>query len=419
MSVADQVNVSPEMDAWLRETRRYLHMHPELSLEEANTARLVSGHLNELGVKHRSGVGGDGRSLFMSAETLKAAGITPGPITGGNGVLGIIEGRRPGKTILLRADMDALPIDELNDVNYKSTNAGVMHACGHDCHTTILMGVAEILDGLRDQFDGTVKLMFQPAEEGPGGAVAMLNDGILDNPEVDAAIALHVASGMRPGQISVCPGPACAAADSLFIDIEGKGGHAAMPHTTIDTTVVAAQVLLSLQTIVSREVDPLESAVVTIGSLHAGSAGNVIPQTARLQGTVRTFTPDVRDLIELRIEELVTGIASAMRADATVSYLRGYPPLFNDAALTELVRQTAVDLLGEENTLIAPPIMAGEDFAFVAERVPATMFSLGVSNAERGIIYPPHHPRFDADEDALAVGVRMMATAALRYLTSD
>lgn len=419
MPLDEQVVVTPEMDAWLRETRRYLHMHPELSLEESNTARLVSGHLKELGVKHQSGVGGDGRSLFMSVETLKAAGITPGPATGGNGVLGIIEGRRPGKTILLRADMDALPIDELNDVNYKSTNAGVMHACGHDCHTTILMGVAEILNGLRDQFDGTVKLMFQPAEEGPGGAVAMLNDGILDNPKVDAAIALHVTSGIRPGQITVCPGPACAAADSLFIDIEGKGGHAAMPHTTIDTTVVAAQVLLSLQTIVAREVDPLDSAVVTIGSLHAGSAGNVIPQTARLQGTVRTFTPEVRDLIEQRISELVTGISSAMRADATVSYLRGYPPLVNDVSLTDLVRQTAVDLLGEENTFVAPPIMAGEDFAFVAERVPATMFSLGVSNPERGIIYPPHHPRFDADEDALAVGVRMMATAALRYLTSD
>ncbi|MDI3341673.1 MAG: amidohydrolase [Sphaerobacter sp.] len=417
MSV-DRIQVSPELDAWLRETRRYLHMNPELSLQETNTARLVAGHLRELGIEHRTGVGGDGRSLFMSREALAAAGIEPGSTTGGTGVVGLIRGRRPGKTVLLRADMDALPIDEQNDVPYRSTRAGVMHACGHDVHTTILLGVAEVLHGLRNQFDGTVKLMFQPAEEGPGGAAAMIQDGVLDNPPVDAAIALHVAVDYRAGQIGVSPGATTAAADTVKIVVKGVGGHAARPHAAVDATVVAAHILVALQTIVSREVDPLEAAVVTFGKLVAGTANNVIPDSAVLEGTVRTYSPAVRDHIERRIGEIATGVAAAMRAEAQVTYLRGYPAMHNDPALTAIVRAAASEIVGADNVFDRPPIMAGEDMAFIAERVPTCMFSLGVANPERGIVYPPHHPRFDADEDALAVGVRIMAAAALRYLES-
>lgn len=418
MSIAEQITVSPELDAWLRETRRYLHMNPELSLEESNTARLVSGHLKELGVEHKTGVGGDGRSLYMSAEALKAAGITPGPTTGGNGIIGLIEGRKPGKTLLLRADMDALPIDEQNDVPYRSTKSGAMHACGHDMHTTILMGVAEILNQLRDQFDGTVKLMFQPAEEGPGGAAAMIHDGVLENPKVDAALALHVLPDFRAGEIAVTSGPVMASSDTVKVRIQGVGGHAARPHETVDAALVAAHVLVGVQTIISREVNSFESAVITFGSLHAGSTSNVIADSATLDGTVRTYNPEVRDLIEKRLAEVVTGIASSFRADAHVSYLRGYPALYNDEGLAELVRSVGVELLGEDKVKEAKASMGGEDMAFVGEKVPTCMFRLGVGNPEMGFTFPLHHPRFNADEDAMATGVRVMAAAALRYLNS-
>ena len=418
MSTTEQVNrlVTPELDAWLRETRRYLHMNPELSLQETNTSRVVSGHLKEVGVPHRTGVGGDGRSLFMAADALKQAGITPGPATGGTGIIGIVEGRAPGKTVIIRADMDALPIEEANDVEYRSTRSGVMHACGHDAHTTILMGVAEVLNQLRDQFDGTVKLMFQPAEEGPGGAIAMIHDGLLDNPPVDAAIALHVANGIRAGQIAVTSGPATAAADTVKIVVKGVGGHAAAPHTTVDSTVVAAHILIAIQEIVSREINPSDTAVVTFGTLHAGTANNVIPATAEMTGTVRTSAPEVRDHIERRIGEIASNVAAAFRAEAETIYLRGYPPMINDPELTATVRSAAEEDVGADNVFDREPLMAGEDMAFVSEKVPTTMIGLGVANPERGIIYPPHHPRFDLDEDALAVGVKVLSNAALKYL---
>ncbi len=416
MSIAEKIQVSDELDKWLRETRRYLHMNPELSLQETNTARVVAGQLSELGIEHKTGVGGDGRSLYTPKEALELAGIKTGPVTGGTGVVGIIRGRGPGKTILLRADMDALPMDEQNDVDYKSTKPGAMHSCGHDVHTTVLMGVAEILNNMKDQFDGTVVLMFQPGEEGYGGAAAMINDGILDDYKVDAALALHVGVDTRAGQISVNEAANNAASDGLEILIEGIGGHAARPHAGVDSTLVAAQVVVALQSIVSRNVDPMDSAVVTIGKLHAGTASNIIPHTAKLEGTVRTYDPDVRDHIEKRVKELVTGIAQSMGASAEVAYLRGYPPLINNSDMVSLVKDAGAEVLGAENVFPSRPKMAGEDMAFVAERVPTCMFSLGVSDPEREIIYPPHHPRFDADEDALAVGVRVMATAALKYL---
>lgn len=391
-------------------------MNPELSLQETNTSRLVSGHLKELGIQHRTGVGGDGRSLFMDPDVLRAAGITPGPSTGGTGILGTIQGRKPGKTVLIRADMDALPIDEQNDVPYKSNKSGVMHACGHDAHTTILMGVAELLNSRKDQFDGTVKLMFQPAEEGPGGAVAMIHDRILDEPKVDAALALHVSPNWRAGQIGVSSGFTSAASDRVTVKVKGVGGHAARPHMSVDSTLVAAQILTLLQTIVAREIDPFEQAVVTFGASHAGSAPNVIPDSAVLQGTVRTYAPDVRDHIERRIREIATGIGMAMRAEVQVIYLRGYPALKNDQHMAEIVRQAAIDVLGADNVFERKPGMAGEDMAFVAEKVPTCMFNLGIANPERGFIYAPHHPRFDIDEDALATGVKVMTAAALTYL---
>jgi amidohydrolase len=355
----------------------------------------------------------------MSPDVIARAGITVGAPTGGTGVLGELRGTRgsgAGKCVLLRADMDALPIEEANDVPYRSQVPGTMHACGHDVHTTVLLGVAEVLSGLTNTFAGTVKLMFQPGEEGAGGAVAMINDGILDDPKVDAAFALHVSPELTPGNISVGAGPFAAAADFFEIRVTGKGGHAAFPHTTIDTTLVAAHIVVALQTLVAREVDPLETAVVTVATLHTGTANNVVPQTATLTGTVRTYTPAVRDHIEARLTDVAASIARAHRAEAETVYMRGYPPMVNDAQAASLARAVAVELLGAGHVHDARPIMAGEDMAFVNERVPGCMFSLGVGNPERGFIYPPHHPRFDADEDALAVGVRVLSGIALRYL---
>ncbi|MCO5176498.1 MAG: M20 family metallopeptidase [Thermomicrobiales bacterium] len=422
MSLSDNITVSEELDAWLRETRRMIHVNPELLCEEVATSELVQKHLTEVGVSYRKGVGGDGRPLYMKPELIKRAGIKTFPITGGTGVLAEIRGTRgagPGKCVLLRADMDALPMDELNDVEYKSQNPGKMHACGHDCHTTILMGVAEVLQSMSDKFDGTVKLMFQPGEEGAGGAVAMIHDGILEDPPVDAAFALHVSTEHPAGEVSMGPGPHAAAADSIEINVTGKGGHAAFPHTTIDATLVAAQILIALQTLVSREVDPIQTAVVSISTLHAGTAGNVIPQTAQMTGTVRTYDPAIRDMLEQRMGEMVPAIASGFRAEAELIYMRGYPAMVNDPEMTQFAMETCEELLGDDNVHVSAPMMAGEDFAYVTERVPGCMISLGVRNDERGMIYPPHHPRFDADEDALAVGVRVLSAIALRYLGAD
>lgn len=422
MSLPETLTIPADLDAWLRETRHMIHVHPELMCEEWKTSELVQKHLTELGVSFRKGVGGDGRPLYMDPEALKKAGIETKPTTGGTGVLAEITGTRgtgPGKCVILRADMDALPIEEANDVAYKSTEPGKMHACGHDVHTTILLGVAEVLSTMRDRFDGTVKLMFQPGEEGAGGAYAMINDGILKDPKPDAAFALHVGTEYPAGHVSMGAGPHAAAADTFEITVTGKGGHAAFPHTTIDTTLVAAQIVVALQSLVAREVDPIETAVVTVGKLEAGTVHNVIPQTATLLGTVRTYTPEVRDMLETRLKEVASGIAATYRATAETVYLRGYPPMVNDPEMTAFAQGVCEELLGQENVHHGKPIMAGEDFSYVLNEVPGCMITLGVRNDERGMIFPPHHPRFDADEDALSVGVRVMSALALRYLDAD
>lgn len=422
MSLAERLEISQEFDAWLRETRRLIHMNPELLCEEHETSALVQKHLTEVNVPFQSGVGGDGRSLYISADVLEKAGIAVGSPTGGTGVLATITGTRgagPGKTVLLRADMDALPLEEIADVPYKSRVPGKMHACGHDLHTTVLMGVAEVLANMTDTFDGTVKLMFQPGEEGAGGAAAMINDGILENPNVDAAFALHVSTAERAGEVSVSGGARTAAADTFEIRITGKGGHAAAPHTTVDPTLVAAHIMIALQALVSRETSPMDTAVVTVGKLISGTVNNIIPQTAMLSGTVRTYSPEVRANIERRMTEMAAGIAQGFGATAETIYIHGYPPMYNDDAVSEHARAVCVELFGEENVHSAGAIMAGEDMAFVAEKVPTCMFGLGVGNPEKGFIYPVHNPRFDADEDAIAVGVKAMAGIALRYLDAD
>lgn len=422
MSLAERLEISDEFDAWLRDTRRMIHMNPELRCEEHETSTLIQRHLTEVGVPFKSGVGGDGRSLYIPKEVLERAGIITGPVTGGTGVLGEIKGTRgagPGKTVLLRADMDALPLDEVADVEYKSRNPGKMHACGHDLHTTVLMGVSELLSTMTDTFDGTVKLMFQPGEEGAGGAAAMINDGILENPDVDAAFALHVSVSQLAGQVAIAGGARSAASDGFIVNVTGKGGHAASPHMTVDPVVVAAHIVIGLQSLISRETNPMDTAVITVGQIHSGTARNVIPATAALEGTVRTYNPDVRDNLEKRITALASGIAESFGGEADVVYTRGYPALYNNPEMAAHARDVCVEIFGEDKVLTAPPGMGAEDMAFVAQRVPTCMFSLGVGNPEKGFVHPVHNPKFDADEDAIAVGVKAMAGIALRYLNAD
>ena len=375
--------------------RRHLHEHPELGFQEVETARFVADRLRALGVDDiRTGI----------AQT---------------GATALIKGRQgPGKTVLVRADMDALPIEEENEVDYRSKQAGVMHACGHDAHTAMLLGVGRLLMERRDRFAGTVKLLFQPAEEGPGGAKPMIKAGVLDDPPVDAVLGMHMAQEAPLGVIALRAGPTMAASDGFTVVIHGKGGHGARPQSTIDPIAVGAQIVVALQTIVSREIDPTESAVVTVGAFRAGEAANVIPDTAELRATVRSFTREGRDYLARRIEEVVRGIAGSMRAEVDFRYRFGYPPTINDPAMTDLVRAAATELIGAERVVEAPQMMGAEDFSYFLEQRPGCFFYVGSRNEERGLIWGHHHPRFDIDEEALGVGIATMTAAVQRYLAS-
>jgi amidohydrolase len=316
--------------------------------------------------------------------------------------------------------MDALPIHEENEVDYKSRNAGVMHACGHDAHTSMLLAAARLLNDRRDQFAGTVKLLFQPAEElPPGGAKPMIEAGVLEDPKVDAAFGLHIDQNSPVGQISVRPGPAMAAADRFHMVIHGKGGHGAKPQDTIDPIVIGAQIVTALQTLVARGIDPTEEAVVSVCVFKGGDAFNVIPDSAELGGTVRTFNATNRDFLERRIEEVATGIAKAMGAELEFSYTRGYPATVNDPEMTELVRQELAGIVGEEGVIHPPLMMGAEDFSYFLEAVPGAYWFVGSQNPERGLVWGHHHPRFDLDEAAMAYGIESLVNVALRDLDEE
>ncbi|HEX5504787.1 MAG TPA: amidohydrolase [Thermomicrobiales bacterium] len=374
--------------------RRYLHQHPETAFQEENTSRFVAEKLAALGIETRTGI----------AKT---------------GVLGLIRGDRPGKTVLLRADMDALPMDEQNDVPYKSRNPGAMHACGHDAHTAMLLGVARLLGERRDDIAGTVKLIFQPAEESSalgGGAKPMIAAGVLEDPRVDAAFGIHIGQDLPVGTIGVKTGPMNAASDGFVATIVGLGAHAARPHQSVDPVVIGAHCIVALQTLISREANPLREAVITVGALHAGTVSNVIPQEAVFRGTVRTFDEAVRKHLAERIPALIAGIAAALRAEARVDYHFGYPALVNDAAMTDLVREVARGLVGPERLIEREAGMGGEDMAYFLQAVPGCFFRVGSNNPAKGLVYGHHHPKFDVDEEALPVGVAALASVALRYL---
>ena len=371
--------------------RRDIHSHPELGYKETRTAELVADRLKGLGIDVRTGVGG-------------------------TGVIGLMEGGKPGKTVLLRADMDALPIQEVSELSYASQNDGVMHACGHDGHTAMLLAAANLLSERRSSMSGRVKFMFQPAEEGGFGAVKMLEDGLMDAPNVDAAFALHVDSLLEAGLMQVQAGPMFAAADRYTILVRGQGGHAAAPNLTIDPVVVAAHIVIALQTLISREIAPHERAVITVAELHAGTAENIIPDTVEIKGTMRNYNPDLRSYLEQRIRELSEGIAGAMRASVEIEWRPGYPPLVNHESGSNLVKEVAEEVVGPSSAVEREPTMGAEDFSYLLERVPGAMFRLG-TRMESWTRRKPHHTAdFDMDESALPVGTAMLAATALRYL---
>ncbi|WP_008308911.1 M20 family metallopeptidase [Leptolyngbya sp. PCC 6406] len=372
-------SLQPQLMTW----RRQIHQRPELGFQEAQTARFICKKLTQWGIEYQSGM----------AKT---------------GVVAVIPGDRPGPVLGIRADMDALPIHELNEVDYRSQHDGVMHACGHDGHVAIALGTAYYLSQHRDSFAGTVKILFQPAEEGPGGAKPMIEAGALESPRVDAMIGLHLWNNLPLGTIGVRTGPMMAATELFHCSIQGQGGHGAIPHQTVDSIVVAAQIINALQTIVSRNVDPLAAAVVTIGKLTAGTALNVIADSAHMSGTVRYFDPSYRDFFAQRLDRVIGGICLSQGATYTLDYRALYPAVVNDPDVTDMVRSVALSVV-ETPAGVTPDCqtMGGEDMAFFLEAVPGCYFFLGSANRDRNLTYPHHHPRFDFDETALAIGVEM------------
>lgn len=375
----------------LVEWRRGFHQRPELGFQERLTAEFVARKLREWGIEHQTEI----------AKT---------------GIVATIPGGRSGPVLGIRADMDALPVQEENQVPYRSQHDGVMHACGHDGHTAIALGTAYYLAHHRDAFAGTVKLIFQPAEEGPGGAQPMIAAGVLRNPDVDAIIGLHLWNNLPLGTIGVRSGPLMAAVELFRCQIFGKGGHGAMPDQTIDAVVVSAQIVNALQAIVARNVNPLEAAVVTVGELHAGTALNVIAGTAHLNGTVRYFNPELADVLSDRIESVIAGVCQSHGATYDLDYQHFYPPLLNNPEMTQLVRAVAETVV-EPPTGVVPECqtMGGEDMAFFLQEVPGCYFFLGSANPEKNLAYPHHHPRFDFDETALGLGVEMFVRCVERF----
>jgi hippurate hydrolase len=370
--------------------RRDLHAHPELGFAEHRTAGLVAERLAALGCEVHAGIGG-------------------------TGVVGLLRGARPGPTVMLRADMDALPMPEENDVPYRSTVPGVTHACGHDAHVAMLLGAAAVLCERTEEFAGRIAFVFQPAEEGGGGALAMLRDGLLGRFEIARAYGLHISTVLPSGVFGTRPGAFMAAVDQFDLVVEGRGGHGAMPHLAVDPVVVAADVVGALQRIVSREVDPVEPAVVTIGAINGGTTYNVIPPRVALKGTVRTFSEATRDGMQARIRRIAEHACAGGNAHCTLDWQHSYPVTVNDPAEATFVRETLARAFGAQRSIETPPIMGSEDFSYFAREIPACFAFLGAGDAAHQ--YPNHHPAFDIDEAALEAGIAAHVELALGALS--
>jgi amidohydrolase len=375
----------------LIEVRRDLHAHPEIAFAETRTAALVAGKLRALGLEPRTGVGK-------------------------TGVAATIRGASPGRTVLLRADMDALPIQEENEVPYRSQVQGRMHACGHDCHVSMLLGVARQLVRQAPSLPGAVKLCFQPAEEQGGGALGMIADGVLRDPHVDAAFGVHVWQDLDVGKVGVTSGPWMASVDEFTVTLTGKGAHAAAPHQGVDPVVALAHVITALQTIASRGTDPLLEVVVSVTQVRAGTAFNIIPESAWMNGTVRAFDTALWQELPGRFERIVRGVGGALGCTAEVKYERFNRPTVNDPAMAELAHAAAAEIVGEENVVTQIRTMGGEDFSAFLHEVPGAFLAIGSRNPAKGLVHMHHHPHFDVDEGCLPIGAEVLLRVARRFL---
>jgi amidohydrolase len=378
--------VAPKVQSW----RHHIHANPELSFQEFETARFVSDRLTDFGISHEHGIAG-------------------------TGVVGIIEGKNPGsKVIALRGDMDALPILEKNEVPYKSTKPGVMHACGHDVHTSSLLGASWILNQVKDQFEGTIKLIFQPGEEKvPGGASMLIAEGVLQNPAPQSIVGQHVMPLLPVGKVGFREGLYMASADEIYLTIHGKGGHGAMPNLAIDVVTIAAQVITAVQQVVSRSADPKIPSVLSFGTVIAQGATNVLPNSIYMEGTFRTMDEVWRAKAHEKIRKIIEGICEAFGAKADLEIRKGYPFLMNDPALTQKMKACAISYLGVENVVDLDIWMAAEDFSYYTQEIPGCFYRLGTRNEERGIISGVHTSTFDIDEDALEIGCGLLAWLAI------
>jgi len=383
-----------ELEGYLQLIYKQLHQYPELGFKEYKTKEFIVGELSKGKIPYRS--------------------------CGETGLVVEIKGSYPGKTLLLRVDMDALEIQEQNEFAYASKNKGIMHACGHDAHMTVGLGVAFLFNNLRKNLKGTVKIMFQPAEEAPpGGAVEMIRQGVLKKPKVDAAISIHTNPFIKTGQFGLRSGCILAATDRIYISLLGKAGHGGAPHQGIDAIVMTSQFVANLQNIVSRQIAPTDNAVITIGKINGGYRANVIADRVDLEGTVRTTKEAVQDEIEQRIEKLLASVAAYWGGDYTYRYQRGYPPTVNDQKMTELVKQSAMELLGEESVLeLESALMSGDDFAYIARAVPSVFIEWGVGGVEEER-FPWHHPRFNVDLSSFKYGVAVVSHSIWSYLEGE
>jgi amidohydrolase len=378
-----------ELQAEVVGWRRFFHENPEPASREFGTARKV-------------------------AEVLEGLSVETRMMAGGCGVRGFLPGGRRGKTIALRADIDALPMPEETNLPFRSRNPGVFHGCGHDAHAAMLLGAARILSSWRSELPGNVIFIFQPAEETGEGAGKMVAEGVLE--KADAVFGVHVSAAFPSGTLHCKPGPLMAAGDFFDVKISGKGGHGGMPQAAVDPIAIASQAIAAVQTILSREVDPLESAVVSVCRIQAGSAYNIIPDFATFGGTLRAHTSELREYLPRRVEEIVRGVAASLRGDCEFTLHRRFPPTANDERMTSFVAAIAREILGAEKVFPMKPLMGSEDFAFYLEKVPGAFVFLGGKNESKGIVYPQHHPKFDLDEDTLPFGTAMHAAVAAEYL---
>ena len=389
--MTDFLSEAEDLFEYTQALRRDFHRHPELGFQEVRTAGIVAQELNQLGLEVTTGV----------AKT---------------GVVALLEGSQPGPVVLARFDMDALPITEETGAAYASQNPGVMHACGHDGHTAIGLAVAQLLDAHKSELPGAVKFVFQPAEEGLGGGDGMVAAGVMEDPRPDVTLALHLWNDKPLGWLGITPGPAMAASETFRVVITGSGGHGASPHLSIDPVLASAQIITALQGIVSRNVPPLKSAVISVTSVHGGQAFNVIPSTAELQGTIRTYEPEIRQLVLERFRQVVEGVARSFGCEVEIELKKVTPAVINDPGITARVHSIAEQLLPEDFIDANERTMGSEDMAYLMEEVPGCYFFVGSSNAEKGLNAAHHHPKFDFDESALPKAAGLMASVIADFI---